>query len=382
MDVLTPEERARYQRQVILPGFGQEGQERLKQARVLLVGLGGLGSPVALYLAAAGVGTLGLLDGDVVEAHNLQRQVLHDTPAQGTPKTASARERILALNPHCNVREYPLYLTADNALELFRAYDVIVDGSDNFPTRYLVNDAAHLAQKPLVYGAIFQYEGQVSVFHTAAGTPCYRCLFPDIPPPGAVPNCAEAGVLGALCGIVGSMQAMEVLKLVTGVGETLAGRLLTVDTLKPRYHKLTLQKDPTCPLCGREPSIHKLHTAQYQFTCEAAMTDDTKDTPMEISVAEAQARMNGSDEVLIVDVREDFEYAICKLPGSVLVPLGTLSERLESLQKEVPILTLCHHGIRSLRAAKMLRDKGFEATSIAGGIDAWSRQIDSTVPRY
>lgn len=371
---------ARYARQMSLPGMGLEGQKRLQAARVLVIGLGGLGSPAAMYLAAAGVGTLGLADFDTVAASNLHRQLLHDHDQLGATKLASASHRLLAINPDILLEAHPMGLQPDNALALFAQYDCIVDGSDNFGTRYLANDAAHLAQKPLVYGALFQFEGQVSVFDRRpdANGPCYRCLFPEMPAPGEVPNCAEAGVLGALCGIVGSFQAMETLKLLTGLGEPLTGRLLRIDALSLRVTTIQLKADPHCALCGHAPTITSIEPDRYAHTCDL---NHEPIPDMKTTTVQAAAKM--PEETCFIDVREPFEWEICHLPNARLIPLADLPEKLACLPKTTPFVVYCHHGMRSLNAVNYLHDKGLtNALSMDGGIDAWSLEIDDTLPRY
>ena len=373
---------ARYHRQMILPEVGEAGQDRLRRAKVLVIGLGGLGSPVSLYLAAAGVGTLGLADHDTVDLSNLHPQILHPTGAIGQMKTASAQEALETLNPECRLVLHEGGITPHNALGIFQQYDLIVDGSDNFPTRYLVNDAAFLAGKPVVYGSIFQFEGQVSVFHPATGGPCYRCLFPEIPAPGTVPNCAEAGVLGALCGIIGSWQASEALKWILGIGEPLIGTIKVIDTLSGRDHLVTLKKDPSCPLCGPQPLITSIDPGAYEAVCQPP-TPPTEGLGAEISVAEAAAALTACPPPLLLDVREDIERQLCSLPNSLHIPIGQLPTQWKSLPRDQRILVYCHHGMRSLHSVHFLRDHGLPLTqSIAGGIDAWSREIDSSIPRY
>ena len=316
---LSPAELARYSRHILLPGVGIEGQRKLAAARVLVVGAGGLGSPAALYLAAAGIGTIGIADFDKVEAHNLQRQILHDTPSVGRPKVESAAARLASLNPHIRVVPHPEGVTAANALALFSGYDIVVDGTDNFPTRYLNNDAAVLARRPLVYGSIFQFEGQVSVFDPARGAPCYRCLFPEPPPPGSVPNCGEAGVLGALCGTIGSLQALETIKLLLGIGEPLHGRLVAFDALSGRFRTIALRRDPACPLCGTAPSIRELRAETYVFGCATPPATAATDAagaadpvPREVDVATARDLL-ARGEAELLDVREPYEHAICRI---------------------------------------------------------------------
>ncbi len=385
---LTARELARYSRHLALPEVGREGQERLRAARVLVIGAGGLGSPAALYLAAAGVGTLGIAEFDRIEEHNLQRQILHDTPSVGQPKGESARRRLLALNPGARVNLHAEGVTAENARGLFADYDIIVDGSDNFGTRYLNNDAAFFTGKPLVYGSILRFEGQVSLFHPAGGGPCYRCLFPRPPAPGAVPNCQEAGVFGALCGIIGSTQAMEALKWILGIGESLAGRLSVYDALASRWRTLRLKPDPACPLCGAHPEIKDLYPELYAFTCEPpepnTETMKNDNTPLEIDVVESRRLLSDHpDDTLLLDVREPHEREIATIDGTAFVPMGELPERLEELPRGKHILVHCHHGGRSLRVTQYLRAQGFARVSnVAGGIDAWSREIEPEMPRY
>lgn len=392
---LSPAELARYSRQIILPGHGLPGQERLASARVLLVGQGGLGSPAGLYLAAAGVGTLGLADFDTVALHNLHRQVLHDTPSVGQPKVDSAAARLAALNPHVRLHLHPDGLNPGNILDILSGYDLIVDGSDNFSTRYLVNDAAVLAGLPLIYGSIFQFEGQVSCFHPRSGFPCYRCLFPQPPPPGAVPNCAEAGVLGALCGVIGSLQSLEALRWITGGRPALGGQLLVVDGLTLQFRRLNLKPDPACPCCGRAPTLTRLDPAAYDFTCDphpspahpapatpASAPAMNPPLPLELP-PEAAQRLLQQDSAAVLDVREPYETSICRLPGSLLIPMSEIPARLPHLPRDRPLLVLCHHGGRSLRVTQYLRSHGFDqAANIAGGIDLWARRIDPTLARY
>lgn len=385
---LTPAELARYSRHILLPGIGVDGQRKLAAAKVLVIGAGGLGSPAALYLAAAGVGTIGIADFDKVEAHNLQRQILHDTPSIGRPKVESAAARLGALNPHSRVVTHDTGVTPANALTLFRGYDVIVDGSDNFPTRYLNNDAAVLARRPLVYGSIFQFEGQVSVFDPSEGAPCYRCLFPEPPPPGSVPNCGEAGVLGALCGTIGSLQALEALKLLLGLGEPLRGKLVVFDALAHRFRTVGVRRDPACPVCGSAPRIRELHPEAYSFGCHAPEPSAPADEPTsgaepsEVDVATARDLLaRGGAELL--DVREPHEHAICQLAGSRLLPMRKVPASLETLPRDRRLLVLCHHGGRSARVAEFLRANGFaRAINVRGGIDAWAAELDPELQRY
>lgn len=375
---LTRDEHVRYARHLSLPEVGVEGQRRLKAARVALVGTGGLGSPAALYLAAAGVGTLGLIDFDEVDETNLQRQIIHGTGALGSPKLASATDRLNDLNPHTRVEPFAVRLSSDNALEILQSFDVVIDGSDNFPTRYLVNDACVLLGKPNVYGSIFRFEGQASVFDARHG-PCYRCLFQEPPPPGMVPSCAEAGVLGALPGIIGSIQALETIKLLLGTGESLVGRLVLLDTLTFRWRELTLRKDPECPACGRNPTITQL--IDYDAFC--GVGSDPEPKPVEIEAKDLQREIETQANLLVVDVREPHEWEIGHIEGSILVPLRELHARLHEFAADQPIVTLCHTGVRSMHALGILRSAGYaNVRSLQGGIDAWSTQVDSSIPRY
>jgi len=385
---LTHSEIARYGRQLILPEMGLDGQRRLKAGRVLVVGAGGLGSPAALYLAAAGVGRIGLVDFDKVELSNLHRQILHGTPDVGRSKLVSAKERLAALNPEVEVRLHEGRLTSANALDVIGGYDVVLDGTDNFPTRYLVNDACVLLGTPNAYGAIFRFEGQASVFAAADG-PCYRCLYPEPPPPGLVPSCAEAGVLGVLPALVGTIQATEAIKLLAGIGESLVGRLLVYDALRMRFQELALRKDPDCPVCGTRPTIREL--IDYEAFCgirPAGVREDPQlirpdDLDFNINPAELSARLNRGEAPLLLDVREPGEYQIARLPGGVLIPQGELVARQAELDPDVEIIVYCHHGIRSANAVAFLRNAGFSrARNLVGGIDAWSLKIDPTIPRY
>ncbi|HUJ42896.1 MAG TPA: molybdopterin-synthase adenylyltransferase MoeB [Opitutaceae bacterium] len=385
---LSPADLSRYSRHVLLDEVGVEGQRKLAAARVLVVGAGGLGSPAALYLAAAGVGTLGLADFDRVEEHNLQRQILHDTPAVGRPKVESAAQRLAALNPGVELRLHREGVTPANAVALFAGYDLIVDGADNFPTRYLNNDAACLTRRPLVYGSIFKFEGQVTVFDPAQGAPCYRCLFPEPPPAGSVPGCGEAGVFGALCGVIGSLQAMEAIKCLLGIGQSLRGRLLVYDALIQQFRLLNLKRDPGCPLCGREPRIRKIDAAAYDYSCAAPAGDDADEDPdsiaAEISVEEAHRLVQAGDgRVVLLDVREPYEVQICRIAGSEHIPLRAVPARLDSLPRDRRILVVCHHGDRSRRITEFLRARGFPAVSnVQGGIAAWTERIDPSLRRY
>jgi adenylyltransferase/sulfurtransferase len=378
---LSAGELRRYARQLTLPDVGLEGQRRLKAAKVLVIGVGGLGSPAALYLAAAGVGTLGLVDADTVELSNLHRQVLHGTAAVGTPKLASAAQRLRDANPEVRLVLHETRLTSANALDLIGRYDVVVDGSDNFPTRYLTNDACALLGKPDVYGAVHRFEGQAAVFWAPRG-PCYRCLYREPPPPGLVPSCAEAGVLGVLPGIVGTLQAAEAIKLVLGVGEPLIGRLLAFDAMRVSFRELSVPKDPACPLCGERPSITEL--IDYDAFCGAGSEPMPSDEArLEIGVRELAKERQGGKAVFLLDVREGFEFEICRIPGSVLIPLGQLPSRLREVPAAAEVVTVCHTGQRSLAAARLLRDAGVSrARSLRGGVEAWALSVDLAMPRY
>ena len=376
---LSDDERRRYSRHVMLPEIGIAGQEKLKAARVLCLGAGGLGSPAALYLAAAGVGTIGLVDDDRVALSNLHRQLLHGTDDVGRPKTESARDRLAAANPNVTVRLHACRFESGNAEEILRDYDLIVDGTDNFATRYLSNDVAVFAGKPNVYGSIFRFDGQTTVFAPHLGGPCYRCLFPEPPPPGAVPSCAEAGVLGVLPGIVGTLQATEALKLILGLGDSLIGRLLHFDALKMKFREFNLRRDPECPVCGEHPSIFS--PIDYEMFCHGA-PDPTAAVP-QVDVHELQERMNSGRPCTLLDVREPFEFEMARIEGANLIPLGELPARHGELDRTQEIFVFCHSGIRSERAAEFLRSVGFaKVSNVAGGIDAWSEEIDSNVPRY
>ncbi len=378
---LNKEEILRYSRHLIMPEVGMDGQQKLKAAKVLCIGTGGLGSPLALYLAAAGVGTIGLVDFDVVDFTNLQRQIIHTTADVGRPKLDSATEKIEAINPFVNVRRFETRLDSTNALEIFRDFDIIVDGTDNFPTRYLVNDACVLTGKPNVYGSIFRFEGQASVFSTREG-PCYRCLYPEPPPPGLVPSCAEGGVLGILPGLVGVIQATEAIKLILGKGEPLIGRLLLIDALGMKFRELKLRKNSECPGCGTHPSVTEL--IDYQQFCgirgeEAPVT--TSAIP-EIQPEELKRKLDRNEDVFILDVREPHEYQICNLKG-YLIPLGDLPKRVNELDSSREIVAHCRSGVRSGKAVDFLRQAGFKKVSnLAGGILAWADKVDPKMPKY
>ena len=377
---LTNDEILRYSRHLIMPEVGMEGQQKLKAARVLCIGAGGLGSPLALYLAAAGVGTLGIVDFDVVDYTNLQRQIIHSTADVGRKKLDSAAEKLKAINPFLNIRKFETRLSSDNALELFRDFEIIADGTDNFPTRYLVNDACVLTGKPNVYGSIFRFEGQASVFAMKEG-PCYRCLYPEPPPPGLVPSCAEGGVLGILPGLVGVIQATEAIKLILGQGDSLIGRLLLVDALGMKFRELKLRKNPDCPVCGKHPSITKL--IDYNEFCGIR----GEEKPMEVGVPEIQveelkSRLDSGEDVFVLDVREPHEYQICNING-YLIPLGDLPKRVHELDSSREIVAHCRSGARSAKAVDFLRQAGFKKVhNLAGGILAWADRVDPKMPKY
>ncbi|HET9328521.1 MAG TPA: molybdopterin-synthase adenylyltransferase MoeB [Candidatus Eisenbacteria bacterium] len=376
---LSREELLRYSRHLILPEVGLEGQRRLKGSSVLIVGAGGLGSPLALYLAAAGVGRIGLVDFDQVDETNLQRQILHGTSSVGRSKLESARARLADMNPLIRVDLYEARLSRDNAFEILEPYQIVVDGTDNFPTRYLVNDACALLAKPNVHGSIFRFEGQVSVFDATRG-PCYRCLYPEPPPPGLVPSCAEGGVLGVLPGVIGVLQGIETLKLLLGIGEPLIGRLLIFEALGMSFRELKLRKDPACPLCGERPTIREL--IDYEQFCGITPSPDAEDERWEIGPQElSDARRRG--DLVLLDVREPQEHAIAHIEGARLMPLGALPARISELDSSQPIVVFCHHGVRSRMALDFMRRAGFaKIQHLRGGIDAWSRDVDPTVPRY
>jgi adenylyltransferase/sulfurtransferase len=381
---LTNDEIKRYSRHLIMPEVGVDGQRKLKAAKVLCIGAGGLGSPVAMYLAAAGVGTLGIVDFDIVDFSNLQRQILHGTPDVGRSKLASAKDRLQALNPEITIETYETALSSENALKLFEPYDIIVDGTDNFPTRYLVNDACVLLGKPNAYGSIFRFEGQVSVFGAKDG-PCYRCLYPEPPPPGLVPSCAEGGVLGVLPGVIGTLQAMETIKLILGIGEPLVGRFLIFDALRMRFRELKLRKDPDCPVCGTHPTVTRL--IDYEQFCgihpAAPEEPTTVNHATEITALELKQRLDRGDKVTIVDVREPNEYQINRIPGSTLIPLGDVPKRYSELGPDDEIVVQCKSGGRSAKAADFLRSVGFKKVlNLKGGILDWIDKVDPTQPKY
>ena len=383
---LSNEEIARYSRHLIMPEVGVEGQRKLKAARVLLIGTGGLGAPTGMYLAAAGVGTLGLVDFDVVEASNLQRQIIHGTKDVGRPKIESARDRLADINPHIRIETHETRLTSENALEMFRDFDIIVDGTDNFPTRYLVNDACVLTGKANVYGSIFRFEGQASVFWAARGA-CYRCLYPEPPPPGLVPSCAEGGVLGVLPGIVGAIQANEAIKLILGGGEPLINRLLLFDAWKMRFRELKLRKDPDCPVCGERATIKEL--IDYEEFCglrptPAAVAEEQPSQLEEITAAEFKRRLDRGDDLQVIDVREPNEYDIARIPGARLIPLGQVVGRASEIDPARETVVHCKGGVRSAKAIDALRRAGYagKLLNLKGGITAWSDEVDPSVPKY
>ena len=378
---LTNEELQRYSRHLILPEVGPEGQLKLKNAKVLLVGTGGLGAPMALYLSAAGVGTLGLVDFDVVDRSNLQRQVIHGTSDIGRKKIDSAAASIAEINPNVRVIKHEVALSSENALDIIKDYDIVADGTDNFPTRYLVNDACVLLGKPNVYGSIFRFEGQASVFATK-DAPCYRCLYPEPPPPGLVPSCAEGGVLGILPGVVGLIQATEVVKLILGQGEPLKGRLLLYDALAMRFRELKLRKNPDCPVCGTHPTVTKL-IDYHQFCGVPKQTEVPQVATGDIDPVEVKARLDCGDDFQLIDVREVFEHQICNIPQAKLIPLGELPKRLSEIDPTREVVVHCKMGGRSAKAADLLRANGYgKVLNMTGGILAWSDKVDPKVPKY
>ena len=378
---LTHEEIARYSRHLILPEVGMEGQLKLKQAKVALIGAGGLGAPLGLYLAAAGVGRVGLVDFDVVDASNLQRQVIHGTADIGRKKLDSAADRMRGINPHIAIDKFDTGLTSENALEILRDYDLVVDGTDNFPTRYLVNDACVLLKKPNVYGSVFRFEGQATVFAYEDG-PCYRCLYPEPPPPGLVPSCAEGGVLGILPGVIGLIQATEAVKIILGIGETLKNRLLLYDALAMRFRELKLRRDVDCPVCGERPTVTKL--IDYQEFCGVKpMNAEPAASSDAIDAVELREKLARGDDFVLLDVREPHEYQIARIPGSRLIPLGELSKHLSELDRDAEIVAHCKGGGRSQQAFDLLKANGFRhVRNMTGGITAWSERVDPAVPKY
>ena len=380
---LTTDDLSRYSRHLILPEVGMEGQQRLKAARVLCVGTGGLGSPLALYLTAAGIGTLGLVDFDVVDSSNLQRQIIHSTNDIGRKKIDSAEEKLSALNPAIEIVKHETMLTSANALDIIKDYDIVADGTDNFPTRYLVNDACVLLGKPNVYGSIFRFEGQASVFATEAG-PCYRCLYPEPPPPGLVPSCAEGGVLGILPGLVGVIQATEVIKLILGKGDSLIGRLLLIDALNMRFRELKLRKNPECPVCGTNPTVTAL--IDYDHFCgivpETPQEKNVKNGIPQLTVKELKGRRDRGEDVFLLDVREPYEFQIAQIGGK-LIPQNDVPQRLAEIPRDREIVVQCRSGARSQRIAEFLKQSGYtKVVNLAGGILAWSDEIDPKVQKY
>jgi sulfur-carrier protein adenylyltransferase/sulfurtransferase len=377
---LNNDEILRYSRHLIMPEVGMEGQLKLKAAKVLCIGAGGLGSPLALYLGAAGVGTLGLVDFDVVDYTNLQRQIIHRTEDVGRPKLDSAADKLKAMNPFVNIKKFNTHLSSDNALEIFKEFDIIADGTDNFPTRYLTNDACVISGKPNVYASIFRFEGQASVFGMPDG-PCYRCLYPEPPPPGLVPSCAEGGVLGILPGLLGVIQATEVIKLILGSGDPLIGRLLLVDALGMKFRELKLRKNADCPVCGKNPTIKKL--IDYQEFCGIRGEEAPAEvTTSEMEVEELKQRLDRGDDLFILDVREPHEYQICNIGGH-LIPLGDLPKRVNELDTSKEIVAHCRSGVRSAKAVNFLRQAGFKKVhNLAGGILAWADRVDPSLPKY
>jgi sulfur-carrier protein adenylyltransferase/sulfurtransferase len=381
MTNLSNEEIRRYSRHLIMPEFGMEGQRRLKESSVLLIGAGGLGSPLALYLAAAGVGRIGLVDFDVVDESNLQRQIVHGTSSLGVRKTESAKRRLLDLNPGIEVSTYEEQITSENAFELIGPYDVIVDGTDNFPTRYLTNDASVMLGKPNVYGSIFRFEGQATVFHPKAGGPCYRCLYPEPPPPGLVPSCAEGGVLGVLPGVIGTIQATEAIKLLTGIGETLVGRLMLYDALAMRFRELKLRRNPDCPVCGDHPTITEL--IDYDLFCGIMPEPAQADNSYEITPIEVAAWLKRDDAPFLLDVREPNEWDIGHLPDATRISVNELQGRMNELDTAREMVVYCRSGARSGRAVDMLRAAGFrKVKNMTGGILRWSDEVDPSIPKY
>ena len=378
------DEIARYSRHLIMPEVTLEGQKRLKATSILCIGAGGLGSPIALYLAAAGVGRLGLVDGDVVDFSNLQRQILHGTKDVGRKKLNSARDRIRDVNPNVQVDLYDTYFSSENAREIVEPYDIVIDGTDNFPTRYLSNDICVFLKKPNVYGSIFRFDGQVTVFAPALGGPCYRCMFPEPPPPGMVPSCAEGGVLGVLPGVIGVIQAIEAIKLIVGIGEPLIGRMIQFDALNMKFREFRLRKDPKCPVCSENPTITKL--IDYDQFCgipEAKAAEEEESHVPTITVRDLKAKLDRGENFRLIDVREPYEWDICHIPGAKLIPLGQLPARLSELDSADEIVLQCKVGGRSARALRLLQEAGFaKLWNVEGGINAWAEQVDTSVPKY
>ncbi|MBV9299105.1 MAG: molybdopterin-synthase adenylyltransferase MoeB [Verrucomicrobia bacterium] len=381
---LSNDEIARYSRHLIMPEVTLDGQKRIKAASVLCIGTGGLGSPLALYLAAAGIGRLGLVDYDVVDFSNLQRQILHGTEDVGRKKLNSARDRIKAINPNVQVDLHDMMFRSENAMQLVQPYDIVIDGTDNFPTRYLSNDVCVLTKKPNVYGSIFRFDGQCTVFAPHLGGPCYRCMFPEPPPPGMVPSCAEGGVLGVLPGIIGVVQAIEAIKMIIGIGDSLIGRLVSFDALKLRFQEFKIRKDPECPICGEHPTIHEL--IDYDQFCGIPQADAEAAKELQvptITATELKTKIDRKDKFVLVDVREQFEYDISRIPGSRLIPLGELPARLSELDSADEIVLHCKVGGRSAKALRILQEAGFrKLNNLQGGITAWSDEVDPSIPKY
>ncbi len=378
------DEIARYSRHLIMPEVTLDGQKRIKAASVLCIGTGGLGSPIALYLAAAGIGRMGLVDYDIVDFSNLQRQILHGTEDVGRKKLNSARDRIKSINPNVQVDLHDMMFRSENAMQLVQDYDIVIDGTDNFPTRYLSNDVCVLTKKPNIYGSIFRFDGQCTVFAPHLGGPCYRCMFPEPPPPGMVPSCAEGGVLGVLPGIIGVMQAIEAIKMIIGIGDSLIGRLVSFDALKLRFKEFKIRKDPNCPICGDHPTIHEL--IDYDQFCGIPQADAEAakelDVPT-ITATELKTKIDRKDRFVLVDVREPFEYDISRIPGSKLIPLGELPARLSELDSADDIVLHCKVGSRSAKALRILQEAGFrKLNNLQGGIAAWSDEVDPSIPKY
>ena len=374
---LSRDELARYARQINLAQVGEEGQRRLKKARVLCIGAGGLGSPAGLYLAAAGIGTIGIVDQDTVDPSNLHRQLLHGTADVGREKTDSARSRLLAINPTIEIETYTTRLCAGNATDLIHNYDIVLDGSDNLPTRYLSSDICVWERKPNIYGSVHQFEGQASVFAPHLGGPCYRCLFPEPPPPEAIPSCAEAGVLGVVPGLLGIIQALEALKLIIGAGDNLIGRLLHIDALTMRFREFNIRPDPNCPVCGQSPTI--MQPIDYEQFCSRASASRVRG----ISATQLQEMLSRGETVALVDVREPFEFEIARMANSQLIPLGTIPDRLTDIAQGEKTVIMCKSGVRSARAIEFLRGKGFDnLLNLEGGLDAWRAEVDPSLPKY